>query len=59
MKTVDDFISELQSLKPSLRKLQILIEAPNGLTFDPKVKVLLQGKDSIIDKPKQVVITYE
>jgi len=59
MKTVNDLINELQQLKPSLRELPIVIAAPNGLTFEPKVKVLLQEKETMLDEPKQMIITYE
>jgi hypothetical protein len=59
MKTIDDLINELQQLKPSLRKLPVVIVAPNGLTFEPKAKVLLQRNESMFDEPKQMVITYE
>ena len=59
MKTINDLINELQQLKPSLRELPVVIEAPNGLTFEPKVKVLLQGNETMLDEPKQMIITYE
>lgn len=59
METVNDLIKDLQALRPNLRKLPIVILAPNGLTFEPKVKILLQDKETMFDKPKQMVITYE
>jgi len=59
MKTVNELIKELQKLKPSLRELPILIVAPNGLTFEPKVKVLIRDKQTMFDEPKEMVITYD
>ncbi len=59
MKTVNELIKELQKLKPSLRELPILIVAPNGLTFEPKVKVLIRDKQTMFDELKEMVITYD
>ena len=59
MKTVNELIKELQNLKPSLRELPILIVAPNGLTFEPKAKVLMRDKQTMFDEPKEMVITYD
>tara|TARA_R100000951_G_scaffold19227_1_gene15977 strand:- start:355 stop:534 length:180 start_codon:yes stop_codon:yes gene_type:complete len=59
MKTVNELIKELQNLKPSLRELPILIFAPNGLTFEPKAKVLMRDKQNMFDEPKEMVITYD
>jgi len=59
MKTINDLINELQQLKPSLKELPVVIEAPNGLTFEPKAKVLLQENETMLDEPKQMIITYE
>jgi hypothetical protein len=57
-KTINDFIIELQNLKPSLRELPILIEAPNGLTFEPRVVRVVEDKKTIFDEPKEMLITY-
>jgi len=57
-KTIDQFIIELQNLKPSLRKLPVKIVAPNGILFDPVAKILLKDKETIFDEPKEMVITY-
>ena len=59
MKTVNELIKELQNLQPSLRELPILIVAPNGLTFEPKAKVLMRDKQTMFDEPKEMVITYD
>ena len=46
-KTVNDFIKELQSIKASLRKKPIKIQAPNGIYFEPvlKMKTINFGND--------------
>jgi len=59
METINDLIGELQNLKSSLRELPVVIIAPNGLEFKPKVKVFLQDKETMFDKPKKMIITYE
>ena len=57
--TINDLISDLEVLKPSLRELPVVIVAPNGLTFTPKAKVLLDKYQTIYDEPKKMVITYK
>jgi hypothetical protein len=59
---VYEFINQLQDLKPELLTKEIVIVAPNGLEFEPVVKlqpfdysVILCGSDKI----KNIVITYE
>lgn len=44
-KTIDDFILELQAVSPEKRKLPLVITAPNGLQFEPVIK--MQTKDFI------------
>ena len=56
-KTINDFIKELQSLKPSLRELPIKIEASNGILFEPKIKRLIEKNTSYFDEPIQMIIT--
>lgn len=60
--TVDDFIKELQSLKADLRDKDIVITAPNGLQFEPKVKQQLIDQYNVfggVDNVKNMVITYD
>jgi hypothetical protein len=38
MKTVNDFIKELQNLRDDVKDLPCQVEAPNGLMFDATVK---------------------
>jgi len=59
--TVDEFIKELNQLKPALRAKDIVITAPNGLQFEPKVKQQLIDQYNVfggIDNIKNMVITY-
>jgi hypothetical protein len=54
-KTINDLIKELQELKHSLREKPIKVKAPNGLRFEPKLKL-----DSDFDgNIKGIVITYD
>ena len=60
--TVDDFIKDLQRLNPELRAKNIVITAPNGLQFAPKVKQQLIDQYNVFGGPenvKNMVITYE
>lgn len=60
--TVDDFIKELQGLNPKLRAMDIVITAPNGLQFAPKVKQQLIDQYNVfggIENVKNMVVTYE
>lgn len=41
-KTVNEFIQELQAIRPDLREKPIKISAPNGILFEPKIKMLLE-----------------
>ena len=60
MKTVNDLIKELQQLKPSLRKLPIVIQAENGMLFNPVAKILAEKfYVNILDDPKKMIMTYE
>jgi len=58
-KTINDFILELQSLSPELRELPVKIQAPNGIIFEPKVKILLGDGTTLIDEPTAMIICYD
>lgn len=58
-KTVNDFIKELQNLKPELRSKPLKIIAPNGLKFEPKVKRLVSEHQTIFDEAEEMVVTWE
>ena len=57
--TVNELIQKLQQVKTSLKDLPVVIFAPNGIAFEPKIKILLQRDESMYDKPKQIVITFD
>lgn len=59
MKTINDLIEELQSLEPSLKKLPVVVIAPNGMEFEPVAKIHLDKNQTIFDKHKKMVITFE
>lgn len=57
--TVNDFIKTLQSLKPSLRELPLVIITPNGMEVEPKCKRLIEGKHStMFDDSTKMILTY-
>lgn len=58
MKTLNDLIKELQEIKPSLRKLPIVIVAPNGIEFDPKIKIQTRKGQILFDEPDKLIITW-
>ena len=60
MKTINDFIKELQAISPDKRELPLVIDCPNGLETYPSIKMrwddqinMLSGKP--VDK---MVITW-
>ena len=55
-KTVNDFIKELQVLKPSLRNMPVVVIAPNGEQFEATAKIGFKYPGSF--EIKNVVITY-
>jgi len=63
--TVNEFIKQLENLKPSLREGEIFLVASNGILFEPKAKTLLNEGyypfDNVEDKIKikGTIITYE
>ena len=61
MKTVDDFIRELQSISEDKRKLPILIVCPNGLEVSPRLRMKFEnyGSPLLGDLLEAIVITYE
>lgn len=61
MKTVDDFIKELQSISEDKRKLPVVIVCPNGLSVYPSIKMRI--KEGTWMTPQQeveaMVITWQ
>jgi hypothetical protein len=60
--TVNDFIKELQAIRPDLREKEVIIIASNGLQFEPKLKQQLINPYNIfggIGNVKNMVITFD
>lgn len=57
MKTVNDFILELQALKPSLRDKPVVVNAPNGLQFEPKL-LWLSGLIPLLKRNPAILILF-
>ena len=53
---VNDFIKELESITKKYRENEIILHAPNGLEFEPKVKIQL---DKFCKPTGKMVITWE
>lgn len=60
MKTINDFIKELQAISPNKRDLPLVIDCPNGLEVYPSIKMRLK-KDGVflIDEVEKMVITWQ
>ena len=57
--TIDKFIKELQNISEDKRKLPLVMFAPNGLQFEPSIKMLFDGSGNpLVDKLEKMVITY-
>ena len=60
MKTINDFIKELQSISEEKRKLPLVIDCPNGLEVFPKIKMRYTEPFDILSKPPdKMVITWQ
>jgi hypothetical protein len=58
MKTVDDFIRELQSISENKRKLPIVIVRPNGSSVYPKIKMRAKAWMTPQQEIEMMVITW-
>ncbi len=61
MKTINDFIKELQEISPNKRELPLVITCPNGLQVDPEIKMQTKdGMPSFVNGSpvEKMVITY-
>ena len=58
MKTVNDFIKELQAMRPDLRELPVVIRAENGLLLEPWAKIQLEKYGTMLDEPSKIIIVY-
>lgn len=61
MKTIDDFIKELQRISEEKRKLPLVIDCPNNLEVSPKVKMRWDKPLEMLQKPpdKMVITWYD
>lgn len=58
--TIDKFIKELQLISEDKRKLPLIIQCPNGLEVEPKIKMKFEnyGSPLLGDKLEAMVITW-
>jgi hypothetical protein len=60
MKTIDDFIKELQRISPDKRQLPLVIQCPNGELTYPKVKMMWDDQMEVFQKgPDKMIISYK
>jgi hypothetical protein len=59
MKTIDDFIIELQRISKDKRKLPLVIDCPNGSQVSPVIKMRWDDYLEMGEKiPDKMVITW-
>ena len=59
MKTIDDFIKELQSISEDKRKLPLVVQCPNGELTSPSIKMVWDDSLLVTDKgPDKMIITW-
>jgi hypothetical protein len=56
--TVNEFILDLMKLRSDLRKCEIIVQAPNGLVFEPVAKIV-GSPFRQVDNDTKVLLTYE
>lgn len=61
MKTINDFIKELQRISPDKRELPLIIFAPNGTEVSPSIKMRFKDDNFLAKDAKvvQMVITWQ
>jgi len=61
--TINEFINELQKLSNERKEKEIFVIAPNGLEFEPKLRIKLIDKYDVLNKSENniesTVIFYE
>lgn len=60
--TLREFINECGSIKEELLDTEIVVSAPNGILFEPKIKFIIKETGNLnIDKNNvyKIIITYE
>ena len=59
MKTIDDFIKELQRISEDKRKLPLVIQCPNGELTSPSIKMVWDISAEMMEKsPDKMIITW-
>ena len=59
MKTIDDFIKELQRISEDKRKLPLVVQCPNGELTSPSIKMVWDDLLLVTDKgPDKMIITW-
>jgi hypothetical protein len=59
MKTIDDFIKELQRISEDKRKLPLVIQCPNGELTSPSIKMMWDEPLDMIEKtPDKMFISW-
>lgn len=60
MKTIDEFIVELQRISIDKRKLPLVIQCPNGNLTSPSIKMCWDNPMEIFKKtPDKMIISWE
>ena len=61
MITVNEFIIKLQSLSVDKKEMPIIIQCPNGLEVEPKIKMKFENYGSPLagDKLEAIVVTWQ
>ena len=59
MKTIDDFIKELQRISEEKRKLPLVIQCPNGELASPSIKMMWDEPLMMFEKePDKMIISW-
>jgi hypothetical protein len=59
MKTIDDFIKELQRISEEKRKLPLMIQCPNGELTSPSIKMSWDDESQVLSHgPDKMIITW-
>lgn len=60
MKTIDDFIKELQRISENKRKLPLVIQCPNGELTIPTIKMVWDDPLTMFEKePDKMIISWK
>jgi hypothetical protein len=59
MKTIDDFIKELQRISEEKRKLPLVVQCPNGELTSPSIKMMWDEPLMMLEKePDKMIIDW-